>query len=169
MRKKSRTRTKTKTKTSSARDRKFESDYYDVGKPASYSGLSSFRNTLPKKLHESASRWLNTQDAYLLHKPVIKKFPRRKVITAGLHEQLQIDLIDVAAYAKENAGVRFLLTCIDVFSKKAWVVVLSRKDGKSTTEAFKNVLDELGFTPRVIQSDQGKEFLNKTFQNELKD
>ena len=65
-----------------------------------------------------------------------------------------------------NDGVRYLLTCIDVFSKKAWAVPVRTKSGREATNAFEKIL--LNGTPNMVQSDKGTEFLTSTFQSMLK-
>ena len=65
-----------------------------------------------------------------------------------------------------NDGVKFLITCIDTFSKYAWVRPLKNKSGQSITEAFKSILNEE--IPLVLQSD-GTEYKNAQFQSLLKE
>ena len=69
---------------------------------------------------------------------------------------------------KFNDGYRYLLVCIDVFSKYAWVVPLKNKEGLSLVEAFKVILSS-GRKPEKIITDQGAEFFNKHFKALLKD
>ena len=66
-------------------------------------------------------------------------------------------------YAPENDGVHFLLTCIDVFSKHAWVRPLPSKRAVDVAKAFGDILSE-GRIPDKLQTDAGKEFYNKIFQ-----
>ena len=155
--------------------RNFAKHYYDPSMVGSFSGFSTFKKNIKPSKTSSLSRtraraekWLNTQDAYLLHKPFISKFKRRKVI-ANLNEYWQTDLIDVSAYSSQNGGVKFILTCIDVFSKKAFARPILKKSAKSVTEAFRGILETSGTKPRYLNSDQGKEYLNSTFQNLLKE
>ena len=145
---------------------RFAKLYYNARKSGSYGGLSGFSKVLPVKDVHKAEAWLNTQNPYLLHKPVYKKIKRRKII-AGFEQQLQGDLIDVSNSAKQNDGTTFLLTVIDVFSKRAWVEPLVRKSGKCVTEAFSKILSEMGYRPIYFSSDQGKEFTNKQFRSLL--
>ena len=51
------------------------------------------------------------------HKPVSRKFERIKVNVNGIDEIMAADLIDMQAFSKDNKGIKFLLTVIDVFSK----------------------------------------------------
>lgn len=66
---------------------------------------------------------------------------------------------------EDNEGYRFLLTCIDVLSRYAWVKPLKTKSGKDVTDAFQSILDER--LCQQLHTDEGKEFYNKTFQNLL--
>ena len=65
------------------------------------------------------------------------------------------------AFAKDNDGVNFLLTVLDVFSKYGWIVPLNDKTGKSTAEGFMKILQSSGRKPGKVWVDKGKEFYNK--------
>ena len=112
--------------------------------------------------------WLMKQDTYTLHKPIRSHFRRNRVIVGGIDHQWQMDLADMQSMQKVNDGYRYLLVCIDVFSKYAWVVPLKNKTGLSLVEAFKIILAN-GRKPEKIITDQGTEFFNKHFKALLKD
>ena len=107
------------------------------------------------------------QDAYTLHKPVRRHFKRNRVIVGGIDELWQMDLADMQSMQKFNDGYRYLLVCIDVFSKYAWVIPLKNKTGPTLVEAFNTILAS-GRKPEQIQTDQGTEFFNKHFQALMK-
>jgi len=73
------------------------------------------------------------------------------------------DLSNISSY---NDGARYLLTCTDVFSKKAWAVPVRTKTGREVANAFEKIF--LDGTSKVVQSDKVTEFLNSTFQGMLK-
>ena len=50
------------------------------------------------------------------------------------------DLIDMQAFAKDNNGIKYLLTVIDIFSKFVWIVPLKRKTGQEVASAFSGIL-----------------------------
>ena len=52
-----------------------------------------------------------------LRKLVSKKFDRRRVNASSIDEIWAADLIDMQAFSKQNKGIKYLLTVIDVFSK----------------------------------------------------
>jgi len=89
-------------------------------------------------------------------------FPRRKTYSKGIGDHFQIDLVDLSSLASFNDGMRYLLTCIDVFSKRAWAVPVRRKSARDVVEAFQKMLvDE---KCNMVHSNKGTEFLNSTFQ-----
>ena len=103
-----------------------------------------------------------------MHKPVRRKFLRRRTIVGGIDHQWQADLIDVRTLKKDNDGYVFLLTCIDVLSKYAWVVPLKDKSGTSLVKAFQQIFAE-GRKPLKLQTDKGTEFKNRLVQKLLRD
>ena len=86
----------------------------------------------------------------------------------------ECDLVDVQRLSKYNGGVRYLLSVIDVFSKYLHVVPLKSKARPYVTSAFMSVLKDPRYSKPVrrrpvwVQTDRGKEFLNKSFQDMLK-
>ena len=59
--------------------------------------------------------------------PVRYNFPINRVIVTGIDDQWQAHLVDVSSLARFNKGYKFLLTCIVLFSKFAWVVPLNQR------------------------------------------
>lgn len=112
--------------------------------------------------------WLMSQDTYTLHKPVHRNFKRNRVMVGGIDQQWQMDLADMQSMQKLNDGYRYLLVCVDVFSKYAWVIPLKNKTGLSLVEAFKVILSS-GRKPEKIMTDQGTEFFNRHFQALMKE
>ena len=104
-------------------------------------------------------------DAYTLHKAARVRFLRRKTCAKGINDLFQIDLADMSNISSHNDGYRYLLTCIDVFSKRAWAIPVKTKTGRDVTAAFERILSEQ--TCNMVQSDKGTEFLNSTFQSML--
>ena len=50
------------------------------------------------------------------------------------------DLIDMQAFSKDNNGIKYLLTVIDIFSKVVWIVPLKQKTGQEVSNAFSRIL-----------------------------
>ena len=64
-----------------------------------------------------------------LHKPVIRKFKKRRVLVDGIDKIWAADLVDMSTYSKQNKGYKYLLAVIDVFSKYGWLIPLKNKSG----------------------------------------
>ena len=103
--------------------------------------------------------WLQSQDTYTLHKPARKRFRRNRVIVFAMDSQWEADLVDLQSLRRHNKGYRYLLTCIDVLSKYAWVVPLKDKKRSTLVKAFQKILSS-GRTPVRLFTDKGTEFKN---------
>ena len=57
-----------------------------------------------------------------------------------MNEIWAADLIDMQAFSKDNNGIKYLLTVIDMFSKFSWIVPLKRKTGQKVANAFSRIL-----------------------------
>ena len=72
---------------------------------------------------QAASSKKNMQLADELHKPITKKFEKRKVYSSFRYNIWGADVADMQLLSKFNKGFKFLLCVIDIFSKYAWVIV----------------------------------------------
>ena len=99
---------------------------------------------------------LTFQDTYTLVKHVCKLFPRRRVLVHGTDDQWQIDLVDLSSPSCVNDNYKFLLTCIDVLSKYAWVVPMKDKSAKSLVDAVAYIFTTSKRMLNKIQGDKGK-------------
>ena len=116
----------------------------------------------------------NQQLAEELHKPIIKKFKKRKVYSAFKDNIWGADLADMQLRSKFNKGFRFLLCFIDIFSKYAWVVPLKDRKGVSIVNAFQSILKnsmnlQSNRKPNKIWVDKGGLFYNNSFKKWLQD
>ena len=139
--------------------------YHDPANPGSYGGVSRFVKSQGISLKKAKSV-LEHDLGCTLHKPTRCKFQTLPLIVFTIDEQWTIDLIKVINISKQNKGYKYLLTVVDVFSKYAWVEPIENKTGQAVTAAFKKILKQ-GRTPIQLQTDDGKEFYNKTFQSLL--
>lgn len=150
-------------------ERTLDKIYHDPAHPGGLGGVQKLCDAVRKCTGEApgmpeVKRYLQGQDVYTLHARAAVHFPRNRVLVSGIDKQFQADLVDMSEYSAENDNVRYLLTCIDVFSKYAWVRCLKNKTGTSVAKAFEDILNE-GRIPVKLQTDQGTEFYNKQFQH----
>jgi len=85
----------------------------------------------------------------------------------------ECDLLDVQSYAKYNDSIRYILSVIDVFSKFLYLIPVKTNSGPAVTAAFRSIFDDkpklMTRRPVWVRTDKGKEFLNKDFQDMLRD
>ena len=107
---------------------------------------------------------LNYQLAEELHKPIIRKFKKRKVYSSFRDNTWGVDLADMQSLSRYNKKIKYLLCAIDLFSKYSCIVPIKDKNGAGIVNAFKKIISE-GRKPNIIWVDQGSEFYNKYFTN----
>ena len=79
-----------------------------------------------------------------------------------------LDILDLKDYGpKNNRGYRYVLVVIDNFSKYGWTVPLKNKNAQTIKDSFENILINSKRKPNIIESDRGREFYNKIFQDFL--
>ena len=77
-------------------------------------------------------------------------------------QQIQCDLLDISQLSRYNNNVKFLLTCIDCFSRFLWVIPLKSKQATDMENAFIELIDIWKPNlPKQLSVDQGNEFKNK--------
>ena len=111
----------------------------------------------------------NKQLAQELHKPIIRKFKKRKVYSAFKDNIWVADLADMQLISKFNKGFKFLLCVINSFSRYAWVVPLKDKEGVSFVNVFQKILDNSKRKPNKIWVNKGSEFYNRSMKSSMKD
>ena len=143
-------------------ERTLEKSYFSPEQSGSLGGVAALKHGLEKRKKKfktsTIKKWLESQDTYSLHKPVVRKFKRRATIVSGLNDQFQCDLIDIKKFKKYNKKFQYILTVIDVFSKYGWARALKSKEGIEVAKHLKTILTERKC--RAMQSDKGREFYN---------
>jgi Integrase core domain len=82
-------------------------------------------------------------------------------------EEFQVDIAYMTWLPKEHRGPwDYAFICIDVFSKKANVVGMQKRDNKQATDAMRDCFKKMG-SPSYVYSDKGGEFTNQSFKDEL--
>ena len=100
-------------------------------------------------------------------KPSKKNYETIKTLLLAIDDTWSADLADFSDYGVENnKGYRYVLTVIDNFSKFGWTVPLRSKSAKTVTEAFANIITKR--KPKLLETDDGKEFTNKIITDFLK-
>jgi IS30 family transposase len=75
----------------------------------------------------------------------------------GIDDTWQIDLAD-------NGKIKYILVCIDVFSKFLSMEPTEDKTGKAVVKALNAIFERTEKMPKQIQSDDGTEFYRNFLQ-----
>ncbi len=131
----------------------FDKLYKDLAQPGSFSA--------------KIKQYLKRNETHSLHKPVRKRFPRRRIVTHFPGQIVQSDLIDMQRYTTKNSGYKFIIVVIDCFSKYLWVRPLKSKRGEETATALRNIFKSMRYPVQSIIFDEGLEYLNSHVKNVL--
>ena len=105
-----------------------------------------------------------------MHKPVIKKFNKRKVYSQFKDNIWGVDLAGMQSLSRKNKDIKYLLCAIDLYSKYAFVVPLKDKKGISIVNAFNKIIKQSNSAkPNKVWVGKGGEFYNHVFKKWLSD
>ena len=68
---------------------------------------------------------------------------------------------------KNNREYRYILVVVDNFSKFGWTIPLKNKYAQSITDAFSQIIKTSKRKPNLLETDDGKEYVNKMFNEVL--
>jgi len=150
--------TKQKTKLKNSKNL-FPRVWFNPKNPSGFSGIKKLKKATSSNT-KTTQKWLSSQLAYTLHRPMRKRFPVRPYKTSGINDLWQMDLMEMIPYATINDGYKYILNVIDVFSRFVRSVPIRQKTGIEIESALKVVFKSEH--PRHVQTDEGKEFYNHT-------
>ncbi|RWS23610.1 hypothetical protein B4U80_09271 [Leptotrombidium deliense] len=137
--------------------------YYDPKNPASFSTVDKLYTAAKSKSSDikrkDVRQWLSDQLTYTLHKPRRHNFKRNRIIVSRINEQWEADLVDMQEFQRQNKSYKYLITVIDVFSKKAHVLPIKSKSANDMVNAMHSLFKSV--VPESLRTDKGLEFTNK--------
>ena len=90
----------------------------------------------------------------------VMKHRTNKPIVADFPNQIWcIDLIDMSMYETKNKGFRYILTVVDVFSRKIFLGAIKVKEASVTSKALDKIIRKTTVSPKYLICDNGTEFL----------
>ena len=120
--------------------------YKFFDKKSAGSGINTIKSTAePSALARNSSILADE-----LHKPIIKKFKKRKQYSQFKDNIWGVDLTDMQLLSRQNEGIRYLLCVIDLYSKYAFVIPLKDKKGISILNAFDKIIKQYNRKPNKI-------------------
>ena len=101
-------------------------------------------------------------------RPPNKNYETNKTMIKSIDDTWSSDLLDMNDYGpKNNKGYRYILVEIDNFSKFGWTVPLRDKFARSILDAFSQIIKTSRRKPYLLETDDGKEYVNKIFNEFL--
>src|SRR5690606_902740 len=125
-----------------------------------YFGLDKLFHLIRRKYHgisrNDVMNYLRNNETHQIHsRPIMKKAILQPIITTEPRERLQIDFIEISDKKKGvNLNFRYILTCIDVFSKYAFCFPTRNKEKNTYLPLIESLFEKYKF--KILQSD--KEF-----------
>lgn len=109
--------------------------------------------------------WLKKQETHQLYAPTRRIKTVKTTVLKNPLSQIGVDLADMQNY--ESQGFKYLLCGIDLFSKFAVVVPLKNKTQASVNAGLKKLIKGFGGKIKSMRSDNGSEFISKSFRDIL--
>ena len=113
--------------------------------------------------HNLVDEFLDNQATAQITKQVHRNKVYHSILSPSVRNNYQIDLMYLPN-PRQNKNYKYLLTCMDVYSRYAFVAPLKNKTGAEVFEAIQELFDENGM-PKNINSDLGTEFIYRPFKD----
>ena len=138
--------------------------YYDPSHPAGFSSIPKLSRAVkdagfPQASHGNVRKWLATQEVYATSMPSRKIIQRSPILDVCYNGSWEMDLIDMTRYGSSNGGYRFILICIDSFSRFLITRKCKTKTTAEVSRALENVFKHDSKPLFSVRTDAGKEFL----------
>ena len=111
--------------------------------------------------------FIEKQEAYQVNKQPLRIKNYFPIVGAYENEIFQIDLADMGDISTTNNNYKWLLCCVDVFTRKAYIVAMKNKTAISVTTAMRHIIERS--KPDIINCDQGSEFISREFKQLMAD
>ena len=104
---------------------------YDIASNPKYDGYQRGLASMVYKVFDKKSTGSGIVSSSILadelHKPIIRKFNKRKMFLQFKDNIWGVDLADMQSLSRKNKGIKHLLCAIDLYSKYAFVIPLKDK------------------------------------------
>lgn len=125
--------------------------------PAAYGSVKNLSKASGLSI-KKVKAFLSTKASYTKYHPVNRKFRRLGAHASHKNHTWSMDLAFVDKLAQWNKNFKYLLVCVDNFSRFIRVEALKKKLASSTKQVFAKMLKKSGSQPKYLWVDQGTEF-----------
>ena len=138
----------------------FDNDRTGVG-----SGVVQFYHNICLKYfniqRKEVADFLMRQKTYQISRNTRHRI-NKPVLAYAPNQRWGIDLVDMNRYIDHNNKFRYILTCIDYFTRYTWAVPIKKKESRDVAQGMATICDKAGVYPHIIQKDNGGEFQGAT-------
>ena len=127
--------------------------------------ISIVRKSNPEITKEEINKYYDEDITNQLTKPQTQSKPEGHIVAYHLNELWQMDIFDLSRYRLFNKHYKYILACIDVFSRKAYIQPMLNKDDITVKQSIIKIFKEA--KPRSILSDHDSAFLSKVVTSYL--
>ena len=127
--------------------------------------ISIVRKSNPEITKEEINKYYDEDITNQLTKPQTQSKPEGHIVAYHLNELWQMDIFDLSRYRLFNKHYKYILACIDVFSRKAYIQPMINKDDITVKQSIIKIFKES--KPRSILSDHDSAFLSKVVTSYL--
>jgi hypothetical protein len=127
--------------------------YYDVsdGFDSLNATYTLAKKALPSITFDYVKQWLAKQK--LRQGKPLRVF--NSYVSPGHHYQYAVDIADFQKIADKDDKYKYLLVCIDTFTKYGYGVAMRSKDGVEITAAMREILKHMGNCKQIYSDDEG--------------
>jgi transposase InsO family protein len=119
-----------------------------------------YNNSVTRNMVQS---FLDTQPSYQLTRQITKNKDYSTIKSNGVRNNFQMDIMYLPDTSTTD-GYKYLLTCMDVFSRYVFIQALKTKTGEEVYDKLRFMF-QLSGIPKNINFDLGSEFIDKRMIN----
>ena len=132
-------------------------NYGNLESPLYYSGITNIYNYYKGKLPiKDIEDFLSSNYTYSIYRQWKDIKPKNPTFCYELRFQFQSDIVEVSKIKKYNSGFSYILTTVDIWSRKAFCRLMRSKSAEETTKCMADIFKEAVKPPLTILFDDGK-------------
>ena len=145
-----------------------DAGYYQ-DKPWSFGNEKQIKNSYPDVKHKEIKQFLTQNEIYTRFRDHRKPLKYSPIYVYRKRELFQADVVFFTNkhFVDNNNGYKYLFTCIDCFTKMAWVYPMKANTCANVMHCFQDILKKCGKKPERLNSDRGSELICKSFEKFL--
>jgi hypothetical protein len=120
-------------------------DIYETWKNNGFIGANKLHKILKDYYtYAEVKSVLDIQTTYQLHQHSKQKIKGR-IVAFKPFERLQVDLLDMSMFSRQNKGFRWILIAIDIFTRQGYGLPLKTKRANDVRDGFNVILDKIQY------------------------